>query len=277
MRCEHVKERWADYVTEAIGPAERSSIDRHLAECGSCRAEANELGRVWSLLGALPDETPSPGLRDRVEAVIDAFREGTRASRVDSRPGSAPQRSWWQAFALRPGWQLALAALLLVAGFAGGRTWSRPSGPDPELAALQGEVRAMKQMVALSLLQQRSAADRLRGVTWSYDIEQPGVEITGALLDTLRHDSNVNVRLSAVDALKSVAASKPGMSLREGLIESIQKQDSPLVQIAIVDALVELREPRSAGALRVLAADQRANEAVRKRAAWALAQLAQQS
>jgi hypothetical protein len=281
MQCEHVKERWPDYAAGSMGPAERAAVDRHLAGCATCRTEAEELDRVWELLGALPEETPSAAVRERVDALIDVWREGAgegaRSGGGARARDAETARAWWRSLAWPPAWQVAFAALCLFVGFSGGRLWTAAPRTDGELAELRGEVHTMKQIVALSLMQQQSAAERLRGVTWSYGIERPDSEVLDALLDTLRHDGNVNVRLAAVDALQQFAVGGQGPLVRAGLIDAIPKQDSPLVQIALVDALVELREPRSVEAIRTLAGNQQANEAVRKRAAWALTKLGQRS
>jgi hypothetical protein len=271
MHCELVRERWPDYAAGSVGPSEREAIDRHLAECASCRAETSELGRVWQMLDALPEEEPRPELRARVHAMVDAWREGARAAGTPP-----PARSWRGRLAWAPAWQICFGVLCVAVGLGAGYAAFAPRA-NGEIAELRGEVHSMKQMVALSLLQQGSAAERLRGVTWSHDIDQPGSEVIDALLDTLRHDPNVNVRLAAVDALQQFAAGQHRRDLREELIDTILRQDSPLVQLALVDALVDLRERRSAPVLRSLAGDAQANEAVRKRAAWALARLEPQS
>jgi hypothetical protein len=272
MQCEHVRERWPDYVSGSIGPSERAAIDLHLGDCAACRDEAGDLGRIWQLLGAIPEEAPSPALRERVDAMVDAWRDGARAgARLDVHPGRARDH-WWRRFTWSPAWQLAFASLCLFVGFSSGRLWT-PAPPTAEMAELRGEVQSMKTMVALSLLQQQSATERLRGVTWSHELERPGSEVLDALLDTLRHDPNVNVRLAAVDALQQFAVGRHTGGVREGLIDSVAKQDSPLVQIALVDALVTLKESRSADMLRRLAASATTNESVKKRASWALTQI----
>jgi HEAT repeat protein len=125
-------------------------------------------------------------------------------------------------------------------------------------------------MVAVSLLQQSSAAERLRGVSWSHRIDQPGDDVLSALLDALRHDGNVNVRLAAIDALRQ---SNQSNRVREGLIDAIGHQSSPLVQIELIDALVDLRERRSRDALKALVENDRTERAVRERAEWGLKQL----
>jgi HEAT repeat protein len=128
----------------------------------------------------------------------------------------------------------------------------------------------MREMVAVSLLQQQSAAERLRGVTWSHQIEQPGEQVIDALLDTLRHDGNVNVRLAAVDALRQFGRAD---QVRAGLVDAVAEQSSPLVQIELINTLVEMRERRSRDALRRLAGDEQVDDTVRQRARWGLEQI----
>ena len=100
----------------------------------------------------------------------------------------------------------------------------------------------MRQLMTLSLLQQQSAADRLQGVTWSYRVAPSDTEVLSALLNTVNHDPSVDVRLSAVDALKAMKASPIA---RRGLIQALGKQTSPLVQVAITDAIVDLRDKQA--------------------------------
>ncbi len=86
----------------------------------------------------------------------------------------------------------------------------------------------------------------------------------------MNHDSNVNVRLSAVDALAKFAGKS---EIRRALVDSLPVQDSPLVQIAIVDLLVQLNDTEALPALRKIAVDAQADEAVRQRAASAAEKL----
>ena len=56
--------------------------------------------------------------------------------------------------------------------------------PSPDVAELRTELQNMNQMVALSLMQQQSASDRLKGVSWSNQIDHPDSEVLSQLLDT---------------------------------------------------------------------------------------------
>jgi HEAT repeat protein len=124
--------------------------------------------------------------------------------------------------------------------------------------------------VSLSLMQQQSASDRLKGVSWTGQLDRPSGEVVAALLDALMHDPNVNVRLATIDALERFASRE---DVRRAAIEAVDRQMSPLVQIALIDFLVKTNERQSAPTLRRLAEDPQVNGAVRARATWGLQQL----
>ena len=128
----------------------------------------------------------------------------------------------------------------------------------------------MRQMVALSLMQQQSASERLKGVNWSYQLQQPDREVLTALLDTLMHDPNVNVRLAAIDALRQFGGQPV---VRSGVVEALGRQDSPMVQVALIDLVVDLKEKESVDTLRKLIQNEKLNEAVRTRAQKGLQEL----
>ena len=51
----------------------------------------------------------------------------------------------------------------------------------------------MSQMVALSLMQQQSAGERLRGVSYAYRVQSSDTEVLSALLATVNHGSRASV------------------------------------------------------------------------------------
>ena len=136
--------------------------------------------------------------------------------------------------------RLAAAASVLVALLAGALAagwWLGGGGRSADdLDALRTEVRSLHEMVALSLLEQPTATDRLRGVSFGARLEHPDRPVVAALVDTVARDPNVNVRLAAIDALAPVA-SEP--SVRDALIRALPGQDAPTVQIALADLLLD--------------------------------------
>ncbi|HXO41246.1 MAG TPA: hypothetical protein VN999_07360 [Thermoanaerobaculia bacterium] len=104
-----------------------------------------------------------------------------------------------------------------------------------EIHALRDEVRSLSRLVTLSLLKQDSASERLRGVGFGRAAGSSDDRVLQALLDTLRHDPDVNVRLATVDAL-APALGQP--TVRGQLVQEVGAQRSPMVQIALIDMLL---------------------------------------
>ena len=242
----------------------RDRIERHLQECAPCAATYGDIARTLALVGNLevPERDDRYGL------------EMWQRIRHDLPPQEQP---WfmglmaWHRFALA-----GAAAMVILAAFVAGLYWPRPGAASQEalqasnLAEVRGELHQMREMLTLSLMQQQSATERLRGVSGSAQIDQPGNEIVRALLDTLMHDSNVNVRLACVDALRRFSRQD---QVRRGTIQALNESAFPLVQIALIDYMVETKDKAAVDALRRLSEDSMANEAVRGRAVWGLQQL----
>jgi len=255
MNCEEARTRFVDYWRGALDESD-FDFHAHLSSCDRCRAEAEELRALWGSLDQLPEENPSQRMRQRFYDSLREFRQ---------RESDRQHMFWWSR---HPVFQVAFGVAILLIGVVIGHFATRQSGS--EVAQLRGEVDNMRQMVTLSLLQQQNASDRLRGVNWSYRVEPSDPEVLGALLTTVNHDPNVNVRLAAVDALRKFSDSPVG---RTGLVQALGKQDSPLVQIAILDQIVELREKTAAPSVKFLLSKQDLNTDVKQRAEWALRQI----
>jgi hypothetical protein len=241
--------------------------------------EAHDLDATWRMLGAIDAPSPdSERMRARIDAVIEAIESGPRVVR--------PSR--WQSHVLQG---LAAAAVLVIgigigwfaraggsASVASGVGGTRPTATGAaapgdatqQLAAMRTEMHDLREMMSLSLMQQQSAAERLKGVSWTGQLDRPSGEVVSALLDALMHDPNVNVRLATIDALERFASQD---EVRRGTIQAVRQQPSPLVQVALIDFMVKTHERESLPVLRQLAMDPQANDAVRARAAWGLQQL----
>lgn len=260
MNCDDIRKNFPDYWRGALAGDELQTVEAHLASCPQCRAEAEALKYVWGALGDMPEAEPGPVVRNRFYA---SLRDMERRE-MERGEGFL---HWMRLPAVQISGALGILVVGLLAGMAIGNNSARDSG---QVAQLRNEVSSMRQLVTLSLLQQQNASDRLRGVNWSYRVEQSDSEVLGALLTTVNHDPNVNVRLAAVDAMRNFADSPVG---RHGLVQALNKQSSPLVQIAILDQLVDLRIKSAAPAIDTLKASSGVNPEVKTHADWALRQL----
>jgi hypothetical protein len=131
-----------------------------------------------------------------------------------------------------------------------------------QVQALSEQLREMRQMMMLSLLQNPSASQRMRAASYASESRTISPDILSALLTTLNNDPNVNVRLTTLDALTLYARNA---AVREGLIQSILQQDSPLMQAALADVMLKLQEKRSVPSFKKLLQDKGLNEMVRSR------------
>jgi hypothetical protein len=268
MRCEQVQQRLSDLLTGGFEAVDDTEVQTHLETCAACRQEAEALEELWSGLRRIPSAAPdSVAMRARFASMLEGYEHG-RDGAVASRMNSWLVGGWRQ-----PIVQLAAAVVLLALGVTVGRA-SRPAQPADDLASVRSELREMRQMVTLTLMQQQSASDRLKGVSWSSTLEQPGGEVVTALLDTLRHDPNVNVRLAAIDALARFADQQ---QVRQAATDALQSATSPMVQVALIDFVVGVRDNGSIETLKKLAADPSLNETVRQRATQGLDRLGAKS
>jgi len=220
MSCEETTTLLIERLKGLIGAADAEQLDAHLATCAACRAEVAATTAVWNDLGALDADVPHERLRARFHAAL-AVHEA-RASRHWTERLLA---DWWPQ---QPALQAGLAAALTLVGVLIGQ--QMPSSVDTEVAALRVEVRS----VGLALLAHQSAAERLLGIEWSQRTAR-APEVVNALLERVQYDSNLSVRLAAVDALRS-QLDRPEVSA--GLVAALERQDAPLLQIALTDALL---------------------------------------
>ena len=160
-------------------------------------------------------------------------------------------KQWFQSLMIRlTTIPLAYSLILVLLGLGAGY-WiqSTKTGSQKEIATLSGELKEMREVMMLALLEKKSTGDRLKAVNLTQDMDNASDKVTQALLQTLNQDENVNVRLAALEALYDYA-SYP--SVREGLVKSIQYQESPLVQLSLAEVMANLQEKRSVKAFKEL-------------------------
>ena len=233
MTCDETGEKLVDSWRGEATPADAAALAEHLAGCAACRADADALARLWRELGELARETPSPRLRERFDAMLAAAIREERGApllrpefglpRSDAarrvRGDATSPRSRRDARARRSGRRAAPSR--------------RDSGRWPRSPARS---RSLRETVTLALLAESSPSERLRGVAYGRELSGADERVASALLGALLEDSNVNVRLAALEALRPLAARPDG---RPRLVAAFAGQDSPLVALSLVELLLE--------------------------------------
>lgn len=267
MTSEEMRALIPQYLGGRLTPEERVLFEAQLDANSELRQEKEELQLLWEDLGALSDEQPSAALRARFYRKLDEMNSGQR------RPSTAGF-AWWKPGLAGLVRQAVVAVALFACGvYVGHERLGRgatTTGSTDEVKRLGTEVQSLRQTVALSLLERQSATSRLEGISWGNRVEHPDSDLVGALVTVLEHDPNINVRLSALDALGKFTDEA---GVRQAMVQAIPLQDSPLVQIALIDALVHMRDHGAAKELRKLSGNTEINAAVRQRAQWGLQKL----
>ena len=271
--CITARESFPDYLTGDLGMNSIDAVRDHIAICTLCREELEELTSTWSRLGVLPEKQPGPNLRKNFYTMLESYNEGMNRAGIFQRLLNGIGN--WFTLPRQPVYKSVFILLFLAVGFAGGIFLSTGSNlPDEkglqERTRLLGEVRQVKQQLALSMLDQSSPSRRIKGITWTAGLKDPGRETLAALLYRLNYDSSVNVRLSAAEALYFFADDP---QVKQGIIDSLPNQKSPMVQMALIDLIVELREKKAADALKRLMENDKLNPTVKQRAKLGIRQL----
>jgi hypothetical protein len=269
MKCEKVQLLFTEYFSDQLAAEKKAAIDKHLSMCQNCQKAFHKMEALWEKLGEIPDVNPSPILQERFNAMLSGYQESLiqNHTRISWREKG---QEWLQGWRMQPAFQFGLVILCVAIGwFAGSRFTNRQQSPS-EITQMRTEIAEMRQMVTLALLNQTSSSERLKGIAWSYQIDEPAIQLTDALLNILNNDKNVNVRLAAVDAFRLFSRNN---AIRTALINSLKQQNSPLVQIALIDLLVEMHEKKATSTLKSLIEQEQVNPVVKERAQWGLEQL----
>jgi hypothetical protein len=222
--------------------------------------DAKRLAEYESLLRAV-DEIKVPEPSAEMGQKFQAMLEEAKKDRFQEDRATVRRPSPF--FDLRTGLlpRLAVVLSLVVVGwFLGYQLTPRPERARIDLLA--SEVQEMKRTVMLAMLENSSAAERMKAVQYAQDVTEPDESVLDALARTANDDPNVGVRLMAVNALAHYAAYPQA---REALIQSIVWQKSPLVQLALADVMLALNEKRAVEPIRRIIASPMVDDSVRSK------------
>lgn len=267
MKCD--KERVTHWLSNQLTDAERQEFEVHLAACTACQQEVNEARQVLNLMKQIQAPESSADMEVRFQDMLDVYKQSVNKDSIWKNIISHLRQLW----SFQPKLQLAYSVVLLVLGITIGYLFLTKSPKDnskEQIATLLSKVEDMRQMMALSLLENPSASERLRAVSYTEEITNVNAQIIDALLRTLNEDPNVNVRLVTLEALIKYS-DQP--KVREELIRSIANQESPLMQSALADVMIKLQEKSSISAFKDLLKNTGADNPVKSKIEKTITQL----
>lgn len=230
MKKERALELWQDKLTGEISEVEEKELAEFLSSDNELTKELGQLEHTWDLF----DDIKRPDPSDQMDMKFEGMLAGYMAA------SSKRSRSWADVIIikLQRSWQVGLATLVLGL-FIG--WWMMPQN-DKDMDQLSGEIQDMKRLMMMTLIEQPKAQDRIRAVSMASELPSVDEKVIEALITTLNHDDNLNVRLAALESLV-IYGNMP--TVRHALIDALKMQESTIMLVGIADALVAIQEKSS--------------------------------
>lgn len=232
MKKEKALELWQDKMAGEISEQDEYGLEKYLQSNPAIASELKELEQTWQLFDDIERPEPSAQMDARFEGMMAAYQ-------VARRSHSLP---FWETISnlFARSWQVGLASLVLGL-FVG--WWMLPSQNQAEnINNLSSEIEDMKELMMLTLIERPKAQERIRAVNMVSELPSADEKVLTALITTLNHDDNLNVRLAALESLLTYADHP---KVRHALIDALKIQDSAIMQVAIADALVAIQAKSS--------------------------------
>jgi hypothetical protein len=194
-------------------------------------------------------EMPSAALRENFQTMLQSELNMEAMASLLQSPAKAerPHGMLVSFFASAAG-RAAAAVILLAGGVAIGMAIkpSPVSGTVAVVDSLKTEVRdlekKMQEQKMLSLIDDESASERIKAVSYAEEMAAPDQQVIDALFNSLNSDKNVNVRLAA---LYSLARFADRHVVRDSLVSSLGMQTEPIIQVVLINLLAEKRERKA--------------------------------
>jgi HEAT repeats/Putative zinc-finger len=237
MKCEWVRENVVLYVYNELADDTRYELEQHLNRCPECAAELKAVRKFHIAISSLPVEDPSPNLlassRMRLQEALETTEQGGLWQRLTFDPGA-----WLRQMRFSP----ALAAVLVVIGFAGGigttysilgnRTSTVADTGTPS-APVQANILGIRSIVQqpgsdkVTIKYDTTSTENLEGSLNDQRIQQ-------LLLFAARNNYNSGVRMDSVDLLTQAPNDN---HVREALMYALRYDSNPGVRLKALAGL----------------------------------------
>jgi len=239
MKCEWVNENILLYVYNELADDARYEVEQHVARCADCAAELKAVRKFNATVSSLPVDEPSPNLlaasRMRLQEGLETAEQGGFWQRVMFDPWA-----WLHQMRFSP----ALAAVLLIVGFAGGvgtmysilRGTSGSNSTialEEHVAPIEANITGIRSIVQdpgsnkVSINYETVTTQQTEGSLNDQRIQQ-------LLLFAARNNYNSGVRMDSVDLLTQ----KPDdTNVREALIYALRYDSNPGVRLKALSSL----------------------------------------
>ncbi|HTE27698.1 zf-HC2 domain-containing protein [Flavitalea sp.] len=252
MKCNDVLLLLIDYLDNELPQTSRTALELHLNTCESCSRELMEYKEIFSSIAGQHPVLPGIGLKENFDTMLQSEINILATTRIidpiaEKAVPLLPIRNILM--------KIAACILLIAGGVVIGSVVTRSKSENEttaQMAGLKTEVKEMKEAIMLNLLNDESASERIKAVTYVEQMNNPGEDVIRALINTLNLDQNVNVRLAA---LNTVSRFTSNQTVRDSLVNSLRQQKEPIVQIVLINILTDKKEVKAIGPIKEILSD----------------------
>lgn len=300
MSCDEIKIHLIDLIDNNLSAEIRKEVEEGLVNCLDCQQEYEELKILFQTfqnqpliptpkalddnfyaflekekllsVGTLTTAETEEQLSKSFMEVVSEDPDNGKVDRVDGTSDLQKAKTFTFASVFtRKASPLRIAAsiTLLIASFFFGRQ-SVTEQNSEAIALLKQEIANTKNLVMLNMLKQASASDRIKAVSYVYDMEDADKETIDALVNVMNYDKSINVRLEAINALYYFGDKK---EVRQAMTKSLRLQTEPNLQIALIEMLVRLKEKEAVNEMQRLMENKQLPDIVKFKAAEGVGEL----
>ena len=220
-----------DKLNENIGSGNfgATDLDDLILQHPACEKQLRDAYRLWMELGELEVPPVPEGARTRFFTMLDEFEEEQPRGKIVKISIPLSILKW---------------AAVFIIGLAAGILFSNRSGSNK----VQDTSPVSNQFLT-SLDAAKPATEKLKVLQTIKENSDPEEYVYEALYKTILNDPNVNVRLSAIEAMLHFS-NKP--KARMLLLKALTYQESPIVQLSLAEVIIKLQENGSTDEIRQL-------------------------
>lgn len=241
MNCEWVKSNVTLYIYDELADDARYELEQHLERCSSCAGEMKSAQAFKAAMAALPQLEPTPNLLASSRMRLQEALEETEQARGWRRFIFDPV-SWLHRAKFSP----ALAAVLLMIGFAGGAgtaykiaSANKGAVTVPGISQVASQAPSEANILGIRDISQQPNSNKVEikydtMVPQQYQGSLDDPKIQQLLLYAARSQNNSGVRMDSVDLLTQ---NPDDESVREALMYALHYDNNPGVRLKALEGL----------------------------------------
>jgi hypothetical protein len=260
MKCKEIQPDLLDFIDDRLDEFTRDEIQNHLKNCEKCSDDLKEMRLIVKTIADTHSAQPSKSLRENFNTMLQSELNILATANIikENPPTRTFSKTWFSTI-----WKIAACILILIAGVAIGMRMKNGTeiSSSGQMSELKNEVKEMKEALMFTLLQEESPSERIKAVNYTDEMSNPNKEVINALINTLNHDKNVNVRLAS---LYSLARFSNNPIVVDSMVSSLSRQTEPLIQVVLINMLTEKKVARAIKPIQEIMLDQKTMKEVKE-------------